>query len=62
MEINVEKSKIMIVRKEKELLTQTIQVVGKDLETVDSFKYLGSNITADGKCSEAVRNRLAMAT
>jgi len=52
----------MIVRKEKELLTQTIQVMGKDLETVDSFKYLGSNITADGKCSEEVRNRGAMAT
>jgi len=55
------KSKIMIVGKEK-VLAQIIQVMGKDLETVDSFKYLGSNIIADGKCSEEVCNRLAMAT
>ena len=45
MEINAEKSKITIVGKEKKVLAQTIQVMGKDQETVDSFKYLGNNIT-----------------
>ena len=34
----------------------------KDLETVDSFKYLGSKVTTDGKCSEEVRSRLPMAS
>ena len=62
VEINAEKSKIMIVGKEKTVLAHTIQVMGKDLETVDLFKYLGSKITADGKCSEEVRSRLAVAT
>ena len=52
----------MIVGKEKKALAQTIQVIGKDLETVDSFKYLGSKITAEGKCSEEVCSKLAMAT
>ena len=52
----------MIIGKEKNVLVQTIQIIGKDLETVKSFKYLGSMITADGKCSEEVRNRLVMAT
>ena len=36
--------------------------MGTNLETVVSLKYLGSKITADGKCSEDVRSRLAMAT
>ena len=39
MEINAEQNKIMIVGKEKKVLAQTIQVMGKELETVDSFKY-----------------------
>ena len=62
MEINAEKSKIMIVRKERKVLPQPIQVIGKGLETVDSFMYLGSKVRTDGKCSEKVRSRLAMAT
>ena len=62
MEINAEKSKIVIVRKENKVLAQTILVIGTDLETAVSFKYLGSKITADGKCSEEVSSRLAMAT
>ena len=62
MEINAEKSRIMIVGKERKVLAQTMQVMGKDLETVDSFKHLGRKVTADGKCSDEVHNRLAMAT
>ena len=57
-----EKSKIMIVGKERKVLAQPIQVIGKGLEIVDSFKYLGSKVRTDGKCSEEVRSRLAMAT
>ena len=62
MEVNAEKSKMILVGKEKEVLAQTIQAMGKDLETVESFNYSGSKVTADGKCSEEVRNRLAIAT
>ena len=51
MEINANKSKILIVGKEKKTLAQTIQIMGTDLETVVSFRYLGSKITADGECS-----------
>ena len=62
MEIHAEKSKILIVGKGRRTLAQTIQIMGTDLETAVSFKYLGTKITADGKCSEDVRSRLAMAT
>ena len=51
----------MIVEKEKALAIN-IQVMGKDLETVESFKYLGIKITAGGKFSDEVRSRLAMVT
>ena len=62
MEIGAEKSKVLIVGKEKMTLKQPIQVKGEDLEVDDSFKYLDSKITADGRCSEELRNQLAMAT
>ena len=62
MEIHAEKSKILIVGKERRTLAQTLQIMATDLETAVSFKYLGTKITADGKCSEDVRSRLAMAT
>ena len=52
----------MIVGKERKVLGHPINVIGKDLETVDSFKYLGSKVTTDGKYSEEVRSRLVMAT
>ena len=62
MEINTKKSKIMIVEEEEKVIAQSIQVVSKSLEAVESFKCLGSKVTADGKCLEGVRNHLAMAT
>jgi len=62
MEVSAEKSKVLIVGKERKTLAQPIQINGDDLEMVDSFEYLGSKITADGKSSEEIRNRLAMAT
>jgi len=62
MEVSAEKSKILIIGKERKTLAQPIQINGDDLEMVDSFEYLGSKITADGKCSEEICNRLAMAT
>jgi len=62
MEVSAEKSKILIVGRERKTLAQPNQINGDELEMVDSFEYLGSKITADGKCSEEIRNRLAMAT
>jgi hypothetical protein len=33
----------------------------KQLETVESFKYLGSILTNDGRCTCAIKCRIAMA-
>ena len=60
MEVSTEKSKIMAIATEK---TQPeIKVRGKTLEQVESFKYLGTQITKDGRSDTEIKSRLAMAT
>ena len=60
MEISSEKSKVMAMGTES---TQPeIMVGGKTLEEVESFKYLGAQITKDGRSDTDVKSRLAIAT
>jgi hypothetical protein len=60
MEVSTEKSKIMAIATEK---TQPeIKVRGKTLEQVESFKYLGAQITKDGRSDTEIKSRLAMTT
>ena len=60
MEVSTEKSKIMAIATEK---TQPeIKVRGKTLEQVESFKYLGTQITKDGRSDTEIKSKLAMAT
>ena len=60
MELSTEKGKIMAIATER---TQPeIKVRGKTLEQVESFKYLGPQITKDGRSDTEIKSRLAMAT
>ena len=60
MEVSTEKSKIMAIATEKTQLE--IKLRGKTLEQVESFKYLGTQITKDGRSDTEIKSRLAMAT
>ena len=49
MEINVEKTKVMRISRQP--FPGTITIDQKQLENVKCFKYLGSMLTEDGRCS-----------
>jgi hypothetical protein len=49
MEMNVEKTKVM--RTSRQPLPVKIMIDQKQLENMESFKYLGIILTNDGKCT-----------
>jgi len=59
MEMNVEKTKVMRLSRQpfpvKKLIDQ------KQLENVESFKYLGSMLTNDGRCKCEIKSSIVMA-
>ena len=59
MEINVNKSKVMMIASNVEPLN--IVIGNTRLEQVDYFKYLGSTITNNGECTNDIRTRIALA-
>jgi hypothetical protein len=59
MEINVEKTKVMRISRQPfplEIMTDQ-----KEIKNVDSFKYLGSILTNDGRCTCEIKCRFALA-
>lgn len=56
MTISLGKTKTMMIGREKK--DCSVKLMGKDLEQVDSFKYLGVTINHDGKIEEELNNRL----
>ena len=58
-EMNVDKTKV--VRISKQLFPVKIMMDQKQLENVESFKYLGSMLTNDGRCTCEIKCRIAMA-
>jgi len=58
MELNVEKTKVMRISRQP--LPVNIIVDQKQLENVKSFKYLGSILTNDGRCTCEIKCRIAM--
>jgi hypothetical protein len=58
-EINVERTKVM--RISRQLFPIKIIIDQKQLENVESFKYLGSILTNDGRCTCEIKSRIAMA-
>jgi len=59
MEMNVEKTKLMRISSQR--LPVKIVINQKQLENVKSFKYLGSILTIDGRCTCEIKCRIAMA-
>jgi len=59
MEMNVEKTKVMRISRQKFPVKITIDQ--KQLENEESFKYLGSILTTDGRCTCEIKCRIAMA-
>jgi hypothetical protein len=49
MEINVEKTKVMRISRQPSPVT--IVIDQKELENVECFKYLGSTLKSDGRCT-----------
>ena len=58
MEMNVEKTKVMRISRQPSPVTITID---QNLENVKCFKYLGSMLTDDGRCTCEIKSRIAMA-
>jgi hypothetical protein len=59
MEMNVEKTKVM--RISRQTFPVKIMIGQKQPENVESFKYLGSILTNDGRCTCEIKCRIAMA-
>jgi predicted restriction endonuclease len=59
MEMNVEKTKLMRISRQP--FPVEIMIDHKQLEKVESFKYLGSILTNDGRCTCEIKCRIAMA-
>jgi len=59
MEMNVEKTKVMIISRQPSRVT--IMIDQKPLENVECFKYLGSMLTNDGRCTCEIKSRIAIA-
>ena len=59
MKINISKTKAMVIgRKPKKI---HIRIKGESIDQVDSFKYLGCNISSNMNCCQEVKQRIAMA-
>jgi hypothetical protein len=59
MEMNVEKTKVMRISRQPTPVTMKIDQ--KQLENVKCFKYLGSLLADDGRCTCEIKSRIAMA-
>jgi len=59
MEMNVEKTKV--IRISRQPFPVKIMIEQKELEKVESFKYLGSILTKDGRCTCEIKCRTPMA-
>jgi len=59
MEMNVEKTQVMRISWQS--FPVKIMIDQKQLENVESFKYLGSILSNDGRCTCEITCRIAMA-
>jgi hypothetical protein len=59
MEMNVEKTEVMRISRQTSPVT--IMIDQKQLENVECFKYLGSMLTKDRRCTCEIKSRVATA-
>lgn len=60
MELNIEKSQIMVNSMSN--TSASITMDGEPLEKVSSFKYLGASLSKDGSCNVEISTGTASAT
>ena len=61
LEINIRKTKIMIISRANITPKADIYVNGEKLEQVESYSYLGHLITEDGRCEKEIKRRIGIA-
>ena len=61
LSLNLKKTETMVVTRKKTTPGCNISVEGKKLKQVDTFKYLGTMITSDGKCNTEIKCRITQA-
>jgi hypothetical protein len=59
MGMHVEKTKVMRISRQPTLVT--IKIDQRQLENVKCFRYLGSLLTDDGRCTCEIKSRVAVA-
>jgi hypothetical protein len=60
MEMNVGGKKTKVMRISRQPFPVKIMIDQKQLENAESFKYLGSMLTNDGRCTCEIKSRIAM--
>ena len=60
LSVNKQKTEVMGLTKRSEQLVVDISLEGRRLDQVDSFRYLGSLVSEDGRCDSEIRSRIAM--
>ena len=61
LKVNFSKTKVMVVRKGSEQIDARITIDGSNLEQVNSFSYLGSILTEEGRCEKEIKTRISIA-
>lgn len=61
LKINTSKTKTLITSKIENNTANTITLNNTSIEKVNTFRYLGSLITADSRCTPDIKTRIAMA-
>ena len=59
MEMNLEKTKVMRISRQR--FSIQIMIDQRQLQNVESFKYSGSILTNDGRCTCEIKSKIAMA-
>ena len=57
MKINISKTKAMVIGRKPKI---DIRIEGESIEQVDSFKYLGCNISSNMNCCQEVKQMIEM--
>ena len=61
LKMNLSKTKVMVISKGEDVASANITVNGEVLEQVSRYKYLGSVVTQDGRCTDEIKARIAIA-
>ena len=61
LNLNVSKTKVMVISKEDDNIEANIRVNGQVLEQVEKYKYLGSVVSRDARCVDEIKQRIVIA-